>query len=523
MENNRKTPTINGLLTSIIIGTAMIAFLAGCATSADKQKNSEETFALSKEKVALEQTGGKSDEGSLVADKSKKSGRPAQFNVQERMAPLSKSRSKGKSKKPKGSYRFQVANMPIKSALALFARTYGLNIVTDLDVIGKITVNIKNLPFERAMEAILDVHGYYWEWKEGLIRVHKHETKALTVDYIRLVRSGSAESQAQISSGGGKGGGGGKRAGDITISQEDEVDFWSDLEAQVRELLSKEGKLVISKLAGVIFVTDFHPNVARVERFINILNQAIYRQVEIQVRIFEVTLNEESSLGMDWTQAVNEGAGASVSSSNVIVNPFGGTLAKKSTAVLSYGVLGGYNFNAMVQFMKEHGDIKIVSQPRVRVLNNQPALIKVGTERPFFQATSTPVAGGGVATVTVTEYVQYVTIGVVLSVTAQISEDRKIMLDVTPIITRLIDSVTSKFGSTAPVMDVKQSSTLVRLNDGEMVVIGGLIQDVETKTERKIPLLGDIPILGYLFKSQYSAKTKRELVVFLTPTIVKDK
>lgn len=96
------------------------------------------------------------------------------------------------------------------------------------------------------------------------------------------------------------------------------------------------------------------------------------------------------------------------------------------------------------------------------------------------------------------------------------------MMDVSPIITRLTDTITSAGGSTAPVLDVKQSGGLVRVRDGEMVIIGGLIQDQVANTERKVPFLGDIPGLGRFFKGTYQTKNKTELVIFLVPRLVKD-
>ncbi len=107
-----------------------------------------------------------------------------------------------------------------------------------------------------------------------------------------------------------------------------------------------------------------------------------------------------------------------------------------------------------------------------------------------------------------------------MSVTPQISDDGWIMLDVSPIITRLTDIVTSQQGSTAPVLEVKQSTSLVRIRDGEMVIISGLIQDQVSKTERKVPILGDIPWLGALFRATYEVTAKTELVIFITPRIL---
>jgi type II secretory pathway component GspD/PulD (secretin) len=114
-----------------------------------------------------------------------------------------------------------------------------------------------------------------------------------------------------------------------------------------------------------------------------------------------------------------------------------------------------------------------------------------------------------------------VTEGLVLSITPQISGDGLIILDVTPIISRLVDTETSSLGSTAPVMDVKQSSTVVQLRDGEMVTIGGLIQDSGSQTRRKVPVLGDVPLVGHAFTGKFTRTRKSELVMFITPKIIK--
>jgi len=190
-------------------------------------------------------------------------------------------------------------------------------------------------------------------------------------------------------------------------------------------------------------------------------------------------------------------------------------MARAATSRLSFQ---GGSFDVVLEALSEQGDLKVVSQPRIVTLNNQPALIKVATDQSFFISTTT--AGTAGSPPIITEQVRTVSAGLVLSVTPQISEDGWIMLDVSPIITRLTDIVTSPNGSTAPVLDVKQSAGLVRLRDGEMVIIGGLIQDQVSETERKVPLLGDIPGLGRLFRGTFHVKEKRELVIFLSPKII---
>jgi MSHA biogenesis protein MshL len=145
-------------------------------------------------------------------------------------------------------------------------------------------------------------------------------------------------------------------------------------------------------------------------------------------------------------------------------------------------------------------------------------LVKVGTDFPYFSATVSVNPETGVKDVV--EEANIVTLGVVLSLTPQVSEDGWITLGIDPMVTDLVTTTTSSNGSTAPVVDVKQSSSMVRLKDREMVAISGLIQDKKIEEERGVPLLSEIPFLGSLFKWTYKSKVKKELVIFLTPRIL---
>jgi type II secretory pathway component GspD/PulD (secretin) len=165
----------------------------------------------------------------------------------------------------------------------------------------------------------------------------------------------------------------------------------------------------------------------------------------------------------------------------------------------------------------------VVSQPRLRTLNNQAALIKVGTDKPFFRHTSTTISGSTSPVTTDNVDVQSITIGTVLALTPQISEDGWITMDISPVITRLVNTVSSGGDnpSTAPEVDIKQTSSLVRIRDNSTVILGGLIQNEHNRTERRVPILGDIPILGLPFRGIYDNKRRTELVIFITPTIVR--
>ena len=414
-------------------------------------------------------------------------------------------------------FSFRAQEMPLSDALALFARTNNLNIVAGPDVKGKITVDFHGLPLEEAMESLLDAHGYYWEKQEKILRVHRYETRVFNLDYIRLVRGGTGENKAQITSGtGGGGGGAAQGAGEITVNQQDQIKFWEELEEQVNVLMSKEGRLVINRLSGTLQVTDLHHRVIEIATFLSKVRRSLHRQVEIQARIYEVNLKDDYSLGINWNKINFDGTAGNIVLSDIITAPFGGFVARAATTSISFS---DGSFDAVLEALHEQGELHVVSQPRLITMNNQPALIKVATDQAFFTQT---VAQGTAGTGNIiTEQARSVTVGLVLSVTPQISEDGWIMMDVTPIISRLREIRESpQKTATAPVLDIKQSSGLVRLRDGEMVLIGGLIQDEVSQTERKVPILGDIPWLGRLFKGTYTARQKSELVIFLSPRIV---
>lgn len=448
---------------------------------------------------------------------------------------------------PQKLFSFSAKDLDVKDALALFARSNDLNIVPDADISGKVTVDFRNLPLEKSMQAILETFGYFAEIDGGLIRVRKTRTEFFTIDYIRLNRTGNGSTSANISSGSGSSGGsggtgaggaaaGGSAAGatgdgtSVSISKTDNIKFWDELEEQLKSLLSPDGKLAINRMVGNIMVTDHSANVDRISNYVKQLKRALHLQVDIEAQIFEVVFNDEFHLGIDWQNVMGSlekwaissgGLPVGIPSSRLIVdNPFGGLTP--GAPALSLAVTKDQS-RVVVDALKQEGRLEIVSQPRIRTLNNQAAMIKVGTDKPFFRRTAISTTTTGPTQVQENVEVQTITIGTVLALTPQISEDGWITMDISPVITRLVDTVTSggNSPSTAPEVDIKQTSSLVRIREGTTVIIGGLIQNERHKTERKVPILGDIPILGYPFRGVFENKRRTELVIFITPTIVR--
>ena len=472
-------------------------------------------------------------------------------------------------------YSFRAENLELTKALALFARANKLNIVPDMDVAGQITVDLQDLPLDTMMEAFLDAHGFHWEEKNGLIRVHTTETRIFTINYPRLTRTGFGSTFASLAAGGGGGGqgggaggggglgggggglgggggglgggaggggaqgggagGGGAQGGgtgggggtSVSIMNQDTINFWQDLETQLKQFMSSNGKILVDKMAGLIQVTDRPKVIKDIERFLRLMQETVHRQVDIEAKIYEVALNDQFHLGVDWQRVIKQ-ADLTVGVSNIVQSPFGGGIARKTAGVIATFPGGAAQYGqiaAAVEALKEQGELKAISQPRLRSLNNQTAIIKVGTDRPFFSSSSGFIAGslGGAGGSFQNNSFQLITEGTILVITPQISSNGWITLDVTPVITRLAGVESSGSAAnfvSAPILDIKQSSSLIRVKDGETIIIGGLIQDKSTKTVRQIPFLGDIPLLGKLFRGTFQSKQKNELIIFLTPHLV---
>jgi len=461
--------------------------------------------------------------------------------------------------------KFRADNLDLKTALALFASQNDLNIVPDNDVVGTVTLDVHNLPLDQMMRALLEAGDYSWQEENGLIRVRNTETRTFTVDYLRLKRQGLGNTIATLESatagtgtgssggggggvgGGGSGGGSGSGSGNsassssVNITADNTTDFWTELRTDLMQMLTDEGKhsLAMNKTAGIIEVTDRPSVLKRVEHYLNVTEKSINQQVDIEARIYDVTLNDEFQYGIDWSVVAQYytmysggavsalgGLGAAGSTLPLVIgsNPIqqANTLSLLFTNIALGNTAHPINSSAAVQALKTQGTVEVLAKPRIRALNNQTALIKVGQELPFFSVTAiNSQSQSGNQTIS-GDIITTITVGTILSITPQISDAGWIAMDVTPVLTSLVAVDTSPDKTaTAPVLDTKQASTLVRVQNDMTVVLGGLIQTEKDNSDNKVPLLGDIPFLGKaLFAGTYRNKSKSELVIFLTPHIV---
>jgi MSHA type pilus biogenesis protein MshL len=442
--------------------------------------------------------------------------------------------------RPVDRLHFDAAPLPV--ALRSVGLATHTTILIDPDVEGVVTVDLPPGTLGDALAALTRPLGCDFEERDGTIVVSRRRTVLYTVDYPQLTRSGSGSASITLggaTDGGSTGYGGtmtggqarsgraesGSDATQVSISQENQNTFWTGLEAELRGMLGEGDRLILNKFSGVLQVSAAAPTHDAIESYLILINHRITRQVEIEARLVEVALHEDRKLGVDWELAgLALGGGDSLDvGAPLDVGDVGGQVAPAGTftATLNVG-----QATAVIRALAQQGEVRTVAQPRLRALNNQTAFIKIGQDQPFFrlqQATTFQQPG------TTTPYnqtqeqfsVSTITIGTILAVTPQIDAGGGITLDVLPAITRLQAVVTSPDGrQTAPVTEVKQASTIVRLRDGETAVIGGLISEQTGEATRAIPVLGQMPLLGRAFRSTASVRRRTELVIFLTPKLV---
>jgi len=450
--------------------------------------------------------------------------------------------------RPVPALRFD--NAPLAAALRTVAHAAQTPLLLEPDMPGTVTDDLPPGTLAGALTALTATAGYHIEETPDGLAIRRLMTVLYPIDYPQLTRNGSGS--ASITLGGANGNnigtgypttflpqpqsavgslannpnGTASDATQVSISQDNQNTFWSGLEAELRTMLKDGDSLVVNKFSGVVQVTATAARQEVIRQFLALINQRINRQVEIEAKLVEVTLTDQQKLGVDWDLAnASLGGGLSISAgAPVDLTDVGGTVLGANTFTAN---LGFKQATAVIHALKQQGDVKTVSQPRLRTLNNQTAFIKIGEDRPFFrlqQSTTFQQAG---ATVPVNQTQQQfsvntITIGTILAVTPQIDGAGVITLDVLPAITRLQSIVTSPDGlQTAPVTEVKQASTIVRLKDGETAIIGGLIAEDSGETTQSVPILGATPLIGRAFRSKATLHNRTELVIFLTPHLIR--
>ena len=389
--------------------------------------------------------------------------------------------------------------------------------------------HLKNLTIDEVLKIVLEENNLSYTLENNILKISYLKTKVFSVDYIlsQRISKGSTDvtlSSDSGSSGGSTSGGSGNASGSsaesgIKIETSDEVKFWEELDLEFQSILNrphdsyKADKPIINKNAGLVTVTATLSQMNRFDKYLKDLQSKVQLQVLIDVQLLSVTMNEGKTTGIDWQQLY--------ALQNVQIEATYGNDNGSASTVVS--VQGGGSLKEVIKFLQSQGDVTSISNPKVLTLNNQPALITAGTEY-FYKITSTEtLASGTSGTQSENEAVESVFAGVLLDITPEISDDRTITLKINPSLSETREDLSaqgSEGRSMPPDLNRRQLSSVVTVKDGNRIILGGLINTRNTKKANKIPILGDIPGISYLFRYEEITKEVQELVIVIEPHII---
>jgi type IV pilus assembly protein PilQ len=408
------------------------------------------------------------------------------------------------------SIDFQDAD--IRDVLRVLAMRSGINVIYGPDVEGTITIKLDNVPFNKAFETILALRGLVsQEQSSNILRVATpqkiSDERAQAVTFTKIFP--------------------------LNYAKAEEVKVNLD---SVRQAEGRKGNITVDSRTNSLIVTDTPEGLTDCEKIISDLDKKP-QQVCIEARIVEMVISNTDDLGIQW-QYAKETAGnptTTVGMTNTAVagtvtnginaanqSPvsavgggtgvtLGATAVNGAIGAFSFGVFkdGEFALSATLNALAQRGLSKILSAPKVTTINNQQARILVGQKIPYTTTTVTAVG--------TTQQTQFLDVGVKMTVIPTINADKRITLYVKPEVSLYV-----RADAAGPVIGSREAETTVLVNNGDTVVIGGLITDQDIKNATSVPLLGDIPIIGHLFRRDFKSKDRTELLVFITPRILEN-
>jgi len=414
-------------------------------------------------------------------------------------------------------------------------------------------VKVNNASLDEFLETVLTENDIAYVVEDNKLKISYLTTRTFKLDYLAGDRKGKSNAHVTIANSdngssagaGGKGGGSNGSKTGVSIESTDDFKFWTTIEKEVHSLMNRPEDPyeapapIVNAEAGMITVTGTTNQIQRVSTYLDNLGHQLRSQVLIDVQILSVTFDDSSTTGVDWNQLYSlqnmaiASAGMIQNNAASIASQVNGDLSigdmeyAPGTSPKSGGAIitrGSTKLNDVVKFLKTQGDVKSISNPKILTLNNQPALISVGNEL-FYKIISTSSVGsqGGLSQGT-TEKIDSVFAGILLDITPEISEDGSITLKINPSISDTMETVKSSGSGSRnipPDLSRKQISSVVTLKDGQHVILGGLISSKTGTKVSKVPLLGDLPLLDQLFKREVRVNTVDELVLIITPHIIK--
>jgi len=433
-----------------------------------------------------------------------------------------------------------------------------------------VTVSFKHTPIKEALDALSQSLNLVYEIKGKTLYVKEFGTKMFYLNFI------ASKKQASISVGGDVLGSASQSAasatggststpltGEFKITDSigtSSTDIYAQIENTLKAMLSKQGKYSLDPSIGLLVVRDKEENLNLISKYIQNLKSHYSSQVLLEVKIVEVDLNDSSSYGINWNALFRAANGrftlqqnlsgipensldTLTSNANYPKNIYGQTFpfspgifgtaptVANNGKDMPIGIAAAFNtnnFGVLLDALAQYGNVKIISNPRILVTNGQPALISVGTSYSYIQSVqvSTTTVAGGTSTTQPTVNLNSVFDGVMLGVIPYINNSTNtVNLSITPIKSTVLSLPTTQIGQnsyTLPQVNLEEATTQISAKSDQMIVIGGLISKQINKSNTRVPLLGDIPIIGNLFKQNNESIRNVELVILIKPVILKN-
>jgi type IV pilus assembly protein PilQ len=396
-----------------------------------------------------------------------------------------------------------VNDLPLDTVIRQLTEQAGLNYIKSPNVTGNVSVTFHDVPLEEALRNILQVHGCFYTTDDNLIQIL---TLAEKVEKIEPLISKTFE---------------------IVYVDAKEVEIALD------KFKSPQGSVSHIKGSSHIIVTDTESKINRISDLLDKIDR-ITPQILVEARIYDITSRDKLDLGVQWSAGrrtnfssagqIDDDITVSEGGVNKFVdsatNPFITGLvdaptsktATSTNGLLRFGWLTpNIDIDARIRAEQEITEARLLANPRIMVLDNEEATFNIVTEEPYVERT---VSGG-----TVTETVKFKEVGVKLTVTPKVTRDGMLRLHILPEFGVLVERVTIS-SSDVPVVDTRKVDTIALVQDGQTVVLGGMRKKGVSKEENKVPLLGDLPLVGWIFRFEGEDTSVTELVVFITPNII---